>query len=81
MNRIKLITEAYSMQPITLQVHETEPEDSLKHLYIKNIVYEQHSEFINGRYSEVAYYVGYDWNNRIAWKYHTSSVNVHYFNS
>jgi len=79
MNKIKLITEAYATQPSTFEVKEKEPDGMLKSHYLKCIELEKFDELINGKISQVAYYVGYNWNDKIIFKYHQQSVNVHYF--
>ena len=73
--RIRTISEAYSMQPITLTVVETpasfNPEDSIKEikLEVRNYITDVSTDF----------YVGYNFEGKKIFEYVAAAVNVHYF--
>ena len=73
--RIKSISEAFSMQPAGFSVIEEEPIEGTKHLHIKEIK----REMIQVASDPDMYYVGYNWNGDKMFQYLASSVNVRFF--
>ena len=71
--KIKSISEAFSMQPITLSV--TEPNKRLEFSNPKDHIKEIKDIGIDGE----SYYVGYNYDGKKLFKYVGKSVNVHYF--
>ena len=72
---IKSITEAFSMQPACYIVTEKEPTRN-KHFHLKRI------EVINEQTSPndmTTFYVGFDWDENIMFKYIAATVNVTYY--
>lgn len=76
--KIKSITEAFSMQPahfyVTEKVDNKYPENYK--FYVKRIE-EEFKQLRDG--DIITYYVGYDWNEDIMFKYIAKTVNVTYY--
>ena len=73
--KIKSISEAFSMMPITLSVVESpcefNPKDSIKRIEL---------EMINhGMDDEMNVYRGYNFEDELKFQYNSKSVHVHYF--
>jgi len=75
--RIKSISEAFSMQPITLQVTE---EDKRSKLHPENDIKEikQKGKQVNTD-KMITIYCGYNYDGKMLFEYVAESVNVHYF--
>ncbi len=70
---VKSITEAFSMQPVTITIHgdnqrrsASNPESDIKEI--------RHEK----RYDGIGFYYGYNFDGKILFKYLALSVNVHY---
>ena len=76
--KIKSITEAFSMQPnffsVTEKLENVNPRDYK--YYLKRIEEEIQQTGENNR---ITYYIGYDWNGDIMFKYIAATVNVAYY--
>jgi hypothetical protein len=76
--KIKSITEAFSMQPITLTITEPDkrsafnPENDIKEI-------KQEGKQVNEN-KMINIYVGYDFDGNKIFEYIAETVNVHYFN-
>ena len=73
--KIKSIAEAYSMQPVVLQVKEKPDEWNIEDS-IKRIEFEISDEYASG---ETSVYRGYNFDDKLRFQYLANSVNVHYF--
>ncbi len=69
--KIKSITEAYSMQPETLSIR-TEREKKRFNPTSKDC------EYIQKEGIDTIYYIGYNFEHKMLFKYLANSVNVHY---
>ena len=73
--KIKSITEAFSMQPVVLQVKDKPDEWNIDNS-IKRIEFEISDEYASG---ETSVYRGYNFADKLIFQYLANSVNVHYF--
>ena len=74
--KIKLITEAFSMQPRFFCVTTGKINPDSNGDYIKEIKLERLQKSFDGPDD---YYVGYDFNGNVAFEYLANSVNVEYY--
>ena len=81
--KIKSITEAFSMQPnihsITFEHQVNINDEKTRQFIIKEINLERTEMLINGSYVQYEVYRGYNWNGDKLFEYLANSVNVHYY--
>ena len=74
--KIKSISEAFSMQPVTLEINPNCLPENLRDGQVTEIREEIRITDVG---DHILYYIGYDKNGEMIFKYLANSCNVHYF--
>ena len=76
MKRIKAISEAFSMQPVTLEIN---PKCLPENLRDGQVVEIKEEMLHTAAGDHIIYYIGYDKNGKMIFKYLANACNVHYY--